>query len=313
MMMQNIVNKPLVSIGMPVYNGAKYIRRAIDSLLGQDYENIELIISDNASNDGTLDICEDYALIDQRIRIYKHSHNVGGNKNFQTVANHAKGEYFMWAADDDYWKPEFISALVNELNLYPEAGVAMCAVDRNNSDGTLCDTIQFCGKNNPNIKSFLSMTLALDTPLKYNLFIYGIFRTQLIRSAIPIPVIVSGDRRFLSQFALGTRFRYVDSVLHIRIVHHKQYQDRYPLDDLIKKLIAYHINKQWFYFRPILVVSRILFCSKIVPWHRKSFIPFIFSVMLLKTIKYGVREMVRSFIVRFLPYSLQKRLLRSVR
>ena len=91
----------------------------------------------------------------------------------------------------------------------------MCAVDRIREDGTLFDTIRFPGRENPNSKSFLGMTLGLDTPPKYNLFIYGLFRTRLIKSALPIPLIVSGDRWFLSQFALAARFRYIDDAVRL--------------------------------------------------------------------------------------------------
>lgn len=306
-----MIDKPLVSIGMPVYNGEQYVRRALDSLLAQDYENFELIISDNASTDETLQICRDYAKRDNRIGIHKHSHNEGIQKNFQTVLELAQGEYFMWAAVDDYWLPDFVSALVKELNEHPEAGVAMCAVKRIWEDGTLFDTVRFSGTRNPNSKSFLEMTLGLATSLKYNLFIYGLFRTRLIKTALPAPIIESGDRWFLSQFALATRFRYVDSMLHVRMHHDKPYQDRYPADEFGRKRMV--SKKRWFNFEPVLVVYQILSHSKIVPRHRKNFIPIILGYLFCKRLVVGPRKMARSFIVRFFPYSLQKRLLRSVK
>lgn len=294
-----------------MYNGEQYIRRALDSLLAQDYENFELIISDNASTDKTLQICREYAASDKRISIQVNSCNVGSPKNFRAVLNYAQGEYFMWAAVDDYWLPDFVNALVKELNENPEAGVAMCAVERTWEDGTSFDTIRFSGSRNPNRKSFLGMALGLATSLKYNLFIYGLFRTRLIKSALPIPIIESGDRWFLSQFALSGRFRYVDSVLHIRMHHDKSYQDRYPADEFGRKKMAY--EKKWFYFQSVLVVYQILSHSKIVPRHRKNFIPIILGYLFCKRLGVGLRKMARSFIVRFFPYSLQKRLLRSVR
>jgi glycosyltransferase involved in cell wall biosynthesis len=306
-----MIDKPLVSIGMPVYNGEQHVRRALDSLLAQDYENFELIISDNVSTDKTLQICREYAARDKRISIQVNSCNVGSPKNFRAVLNYAQGEYFMWAAVDDYWLPQFVGVLVKELNKYPEAGVAMCAVERTWEDRTLFDTVRFSGRKNPNCKSFLGMALGLATSLKYNLFMYGLFRTRLIKSALPIPIIESGDRWFLSQFALAARFRYVDSVLHTRMHHDKPYQDRYPADEFGRKRMA--SEKRWFYFQPVLVVYRILSHSKIVPRHRKIFIPIILGYLFCKRLVVGLRKMARSFIVRFFPYSLQKRLLRSVR
>ena len=105
-------NKPLVSIGMPVYNGEKHIRQALDSLLAQDYGNFELIISDNASTDTTQEICHEYAMRDKRIRYYRNQQNMGNAWNFNRAFELYSGEYFMWAADHDLWHPTFISRCV---------------------------------------------------------------------------------------------------------------------------------------------------------------------------------------------------------
>ena len=92
---------PLVSMGMPVYNGAKYLREALDSLLAQTYKDFELVISDNASTDDTAKICQEYARKDRRIRYIRRKENVGGWKNFDFVRREARGRYFVWAAHDD--------------------------------------------------------------------------------------------------------------------------------------------------------------------------------------------------------------------
>jgi len=123
-------NKPRVSIGMPVYNGGKYIRQALDSLLAQDYENFELIISDNASTDGTREICREYAGRDERISYYRNEENMGGVWNFHRVLELAQGKYFMWAAADDIWKPGFVSKMVNLLEATPSAVLAMCRTEK---------------------------------------------------------------------------------------------------------------------------------------------------------------------------------------
>ncbi len=99
---------PRVSVGMPVYNGEKFIREALDSLLAQTFTNFEIIISDNASTDGTPIICSEYAERDSRIRYVRQAENIGIMKNFQFVLDEAIGEYFMWAAHDDLWGEKFI-------------------------------------------------------------------------------------------------------------------------------------------------------------------------------------------------------------
>lgn len=106
---------PTVSIGMPVYNGAKYIRVALDSLLAQTFTDFKLVISDNASTDETQAICEEYARRDSRIRYVRQSENKGALANFQFVLNEARGKYFMWAASDDRWDSNWIEQLQDAL------------------------------------------------------------------------------------------------------------------------------------------------------------------------------------------------------
>lgn len=106
---------PRVSIGMPVYNGEKYIRDALDSLLNQTFSDFELIISDNASTDRTEEICGEYASRDSRISYFRQTENNGAITNFQFVLDHASGEFFMWAAYDDLWSDGFIENAVGSL------------------------------------------------------------------------------------------------------------------------------------------------------------------------------------------------------
>jgi glycosyltransferase involved in cell wall biosynthesis len=88
---------------MPVYNGEKYIREALDSLLAQTFANFELTVSDNASTDGTDAICLEYAARGSRIRHVRQSESRGATANFHPVLDKAWGEYFMWAAASDRW------------------------------------------------------------------------------------------------------------------------------------------------------------------------------------------------------------------
>ncbi len=114
--MNRLNNNSFVSIGMPVYNGEAYIKQAIDSLLAQTHEELELIICDNASIDGTQKICLQYASQDKRIQYHYNEVNIGAIKNFEKTLELAKYDYFMWAAHDDIWETEYVSILVNLLN-----------------------------------------------------------------------------------------------------------------------------------------------------------------------------------------------------
>lgn len=101
-------NEPKLSIGIPVFNGEKFVRKCLDSLLCQTFKNFEIIISDNDSTDLTVKICEEYKKKEKRITLVQQKSNIGIVSNFDFVLQHAKNEYFMWAAIDDIWHPEFI-------------------------------------------------------------------------------------------------------------------------------------------------------------------------------------------------------------
>ena len=222
---------PLVSIGLPVYNAADTLPRALDSLLAQDYGNVEIILSDNCSDDGTADLCREYAGRDPRIRFSANETNVGVINNLKKVLREARGNLFMWAAADDFWHPDFVSKLQARLADDPGAGVVMCAVDRVRPDGSLLDGIRFPRDLNPDGKSHLGMSLAMISNTKYNLFFYGLFRRELLRRAFASTRgNTSADRWFLCHFALGARFLYVDEVLHVRTNHQVHYSKRYPDD-----------------------------------------------------------------------------------
>ncbi len=112
-------NDYLVSIGLCVRNGGDYLKGALDSLLGQTYKNFELIISDNASTDDTQKICEEYAARDKRIRYIRQKENIGSYGNYDFIRKEARGDYFAWAACDDFWHPRFIEACIQRFREDP--------------------------------------------------------------------------------------------------------------------------------------------------------------------------------------------------
>src|ERR1700726_3052082 len=118
---------PLVSIGIPVFNAQRYLREALDSLIAQDYENIELVISENASTDGTAAICREYAARDPRVRYERAEMNQGAVWNFNRVYSLARGTYFMWAAFDDLRAPSYVRRCVERLEAQPSA--VLCCTD----------------------------------------------------------------------------------------------------------------------------------------------------------------------------------------
>lgn len=119
-------DRPMVSIGLFVYNAEAYIAQAIEKLLAQDYPNMELVISDNCSEDATAEICKTYAEKDGRIRFHRNPENLGVVANSRKVLDLARGKYFMWAAHDDQWDSRFISSIMKGLLAHPECVIGFC-------------------------------------------------------------------------------------------------------------------------------------------------------------------------------------------
>ena len=107
-MNEEYISIPEVTIGLFVFNGEKTLRASIDTLLGQSFTDFELVISDNASTDGTESICREYSERDHRIRYTRQAQNMGSGANLKFVLDVARGKYFMWAACDDIRSQDFL-------------------------------------------------------------------------------------------------------------------------------------------------------------------------------------------------------------
>ena len=92
---------PMITVGMPVYNGDKYIEQAIESILSQTFGDFEFLISDNASTDRTREICLDYAVSDSRIHYLRNDVNLGAARNYNRLFEIGSAPYFRWMNADD--------------------------------------------------------------------------------------------------------------------------------------------------------------------------------------------------------------------
>jgi len=116
--------EPEISIGLPVYNGARFLEQALQSLLQQSYRDLELIISDNASSDSTPEICAHYSTRDARIRYVRQRKNIGAPRNWSLVATLARGRFFKWASVNDLVSPDMLEKCVAVLRARPDAVLA---------------------------------------------------------------------------------------------------------------------------------------------------------------------------------------------
>ncbi len=127
---------PLVSIGLPVYNGEDFIRQAIKSVINQDYPNIELVISDNTSTDNTQSICEEYTAEYSRIKYHRQPINQGMIANFNATLELAQGDFFCWLSHDDFLAPTYISKCMSMLDRHSQAIACCSEINFVNYDGT---------------------------------------------------------------------------------------------------------------------------------------------------------------------------------
>lgn len=115
------VTGPLVTIGCAVYNGEATLARALSQVVAQDYANLEILIADDCSTDGSREIYEGFARNDSRIKIIRNAKNLGLAENLSRLALQASGRYFMWADQDDIRDKTFVSKAVAALEADPEA------------------------------------------------------------------------------------------------------------------------------------------------------------------------------------------------
>ena len=152
---------PKVSIGLIVYNGAATLRVALDSILNQTFTDFELIISDNASTDGTENICREYAYSDKRIDYIRQPMNIGIHANLLFVCGQAVAEYFMWAAADDSRSCDAVQACVNVLSSDSDcvfAGTPDCSQGQE-ADSSQYTNYSLCGDLYTRLKGFMNVCM----------------------------------------------------------------------------------------------------------------------------------------------------------
>lgn len=171
-----------VSIGIPVWNGEAFLAEALDSLLAQDYEDLELILLDNLSTDRTRVICEAYAQRDCRVRYVLDDARRDVIQGHKKVAQLATGEFFMVACDDDWYAPEYVSTLMRLMAANPAVGLAYSGWDWIYPDGSTKPSgcKRFWKPNNSQFHNFAHYLLS-RTPIP---FAFGLVRTELHRDAL---------------------------------------------------------------------------------------------------------------------------------
>ena len=228
-----------VAIGLPVRNGANYLAAAIESILAQTYGDFDVLISDNASIDGTEQICRAYAKRDRRIRYMRREKNVGAAANHNLLVRMADSPYFKWAAHDDVLAPGFLAACVDVLDRNPTvvlASPASMLIDEADMPlsysaelGGMIDRSGVCWPTTPEKNDGL---MAKDPAVRFeavmlNMFmcveIFGLMRrSALLRTSLQGPF-SSADKVVLAQMSLLGRFWLGEETLFFRRCHAQQF------------------------------------------------------------------------------------------
>lgn len=169
---------PTISIGIPTYNRAATLRLAIESVLSQSYGDLEVVISDNASNDGTEAVCRDLARGDARIRYERSPVNRGPTSNFNAVLQRAAGEHFMWLSDDDWLDRDYVAACLALLQDDPSVAVAAGRCKLYGPGGTF---LRIDDSTNLRQVDPRARVLAYYSTVGLNSAFYGVMRTARIR------------------------------------------------------------------------------------------------------------------------------------
>lgn len=171
---------PILTVGLPVYNGQQYLSRALNSILSQTFTDFVVVISDNCSTDTTPQICNEIVQKDSRFSYVKQEQNIGALNNFKYLIEKCDTPYFVYLAADDYWLPDFLMKNIEALEKEP---IAICSISK----------VAF--EKNGEYLHVSNGTLAMDSTVKDNLKhyfstlpndnsrFYGVYRTHVLKNS----------------------------------------------------------------------------------------------------------------------------------
>lgn len=285
---------PLVSIGLPTWKCEKRIRGILDALLGQDYQNIEVIVSDDASPDEGYKIIEEYAARDKRVTFFHQQKNIGYLRNFELVLKKAKGKYFFWAADDDLWEKTFLSALKSVLDAHPQYGLAMPSMKLVYDDGEVKERVVLTGAYDLTHKGSVAIfNAALYKHPPVHFFYYGLWKTDALknlvfwkgrREAEGFYSTIAHDKTLLWEAALSFPIYTIPDVLWHKTIYRETYYERYSPDS--KKMF---LSKKG-YLRFVALSIKRLTLSPNVPFYKKLLMPYLAGAIIWSEKKNLLKE-----------------------
>ncbi len=216
--------RPRLTIGLPVYNGARFIGQSIEALLGQSFDDFELVISDNASTDDTGDICKRYANQDSRVRYFRQPRNIGLSPNHNFTLDQAGGELFKWASHDDLYARDLLKLCVEALDSNTDVVLAHSYTARIDASNKLivADEYPLATASSRPAERFRSMLFDSGGDDDY-----GVVRTNVLRSVAPNDSYHHAGRTLVAELALRGPFYHIPRWLYFRRNHAEQAEFKY--------------------------------------------------------------------------------------
>ena len=205
---------PLLSVGIPVFNGGGLLVEAIDSILGQTLADFELIIADNASTDETPEICAGYAARDSRIRVIRHRENIGAPRNWNFVARESRGRYFKWASASDRCAPQFLERCVASLEADSDLALCFPRTEFISTNGTrlgVCEADFEVMSQRPEVRF-----AEVCTRMTVNNAQSGVIRRDILLKTRLDRCYPHGDLALMAELSLLGKFRLLPEVLLYR-------------------------------------------------------------------------------------------------
>lgn len=208
------MSQPLVSFGIPTYNGAPKIEKTIQSILDQDYASMEIIVSDNCSTDRTQEIIERLQKTEPRISYIRHPENRGVYPNFKAARDQAQGKYFMWVSDDDFLEKGIVPKYVDFLESHPNyvSVIGQILYWRN---GKVADSEQGINLTQGH---GLARVFSYYSRVVHGAMWYALHRREAVKD-IPVESALAGDWHFLAAAAFRGKIKQLDQP-----GYHKDYE-----------------------------------------------------------------------------------------
>jgi glycosyltransferase involved in cell wall biosynthesis len=183
------VSEPLVSVGIPTYNRAAKLTRAVESVLAQTHRKLELVISDNASSEDTEAVCRAFREQDPRVRYLRSPHNRGPTANFNVLFGELSGDYAMLLSDDDWLDHDYIASCLTELDRRP-GHVLACGIAHYLRDGVVVrEGVEMQLENDSPNKRVLTYLREVDE----NGVFYGLMPKAVLQRAAPLRNVLGND------------------------------------------------------------------------------------------------------------------------